>query len=74
MINQLKIILTFVFMLVLLFGQQNTVKINKKKIEIGKTDILFKVKGMVCSFCAQGLQKNLSKIKLQSFQLKRELK
>ena len=27
-----------------------------------KTDILFKVKGMVCSFCAQGLQKNLSKL------------
>ena len=62
MINQLKIILTFIFLVVLLFGQQNTVNINKKKIEIGKTDILFKVKGMVCSFCAQGLQKNLSKL------------
>ena len=43
-------------------AQENTVNINKKKLEIGKTDVVFKVKGMVCSFCAQGLQKSLSKL------------
>ena len=43
-------------------AQDNTIDINKKKLEIGKTDVVFKVKGMVCSFCAQGLQKSLSKL------------
>ena len=43
-------------------AQNNTIDINKKKLEIGKTDVVFKVKGMVCSFCAQGLQKSLSKL------------
>ena len=43
-------------------AQDNTIDINKKKLEISKTDVVFKVKGMVCSFCAQGLQKSLSKL------------
>ena len=37
--------------------RKTILSISIKKLEISKTDVVFKVKGMVCSFCAQGLQK-----------------
>jgi hypothetical protein len=43
------------------FGQ--TVDINGQKVEVGQEDLVFQVKGLVCSFCAHGLQKGLSKLK-----------
>jgi hypothetical protein len=43
------------------FGQ--TVDINGEKVEVGQEDLVFQVKGLVCSFCAHGLQKGLSKLK-----------
>ena len=43
------------------FGQ--TVDINGEKVEVGQEDLVLQVKGLVCSFCAHGLQKGLSKLK-----------
>ena len=43
------------------FGQ--TVDINGENVEVGQEDLVFQVKGLVCSFCAHGLQKGLSKLK-----------
>mgnify|MGYP000010919942 FL=1 len=40
-----------------------TIKIEKANVNIKRNEIVFKVKGLVCSFCAQGLQKSLSKLK-----------
>ena len=45
----------------LAFGQ--SVNINGQKIDVGQEDLVFQVKGLVCSFCAHGLQKGLSKLK-----------
>ena len=39
-----------------------TIEIEKAKVSIKQNEIVFKVKGLVCSFCAQGLQKSLSKL------------
>ena len=43
-------------------GHAQTININDAEIQIGKSDLVFHVKGMVCSFCAHGLQKSLSKL------------
>ncbi|MEO2185562.1 MAG: hypothetical protein ABGX30_03210 [bacterium] len=43
------------------YGQ--SVEINGQKVEVGQEDLVFQVKGLVCSFCAHGLQKGLSKMK-----------
>ena len=40
-----------------------SVEINGQKVDIGREDLVFQVKGLVCSFCAHGLQKGLSKLK-----------
>ena len=40
-----------------------TIEIEKANVNIKRNEIVFKVKGLVCSFCAQGLQKSLSKLK-----------
>jgi len=40
-----------------------SVEINGQKVDIGQEDLVFQVKGLVCSFCAHGLQKGLSKLK-----------
>jgi len=45
----------------LAFGQ--SVNINGQKIDVGQEDLVFQVKGLVCSFCAHGLQEGLSKLK-----------
>ena len=43
------------------YGQ--SVEINGQKVDVGQEDLVFQVKGLVCSFCAHGLQKGLSKLK-----------
>ena len=43
-----------------LFGQ--SVEINGQKVEVGQDDLVLQVKGLVCSFCAHGLQKGMSKL------------
>ena len=43
-------------------GYAQTININDAEIQIGKSDLVFHVKGMVCSFCAHGLQKSLGKL------------
>jgi hypothetical protein len=43
-----------------LFGQ--SVEINGQKVEVGQDDLILQVKGLVCSFCAHGLQKGMSKL------------
>ena len=43
------------------FGQ--SVEINGEKVEVGQEDLVFEIKGLVCSFCAHGLQKGMSKLK-----------
>ena len=43
------------------YGQ--SVEINGQKVDVGQEDLVFQVKGLVCSFCAHGLQKGLSKMK-----------
>ena len=40
-----------------------SVEINGQKVDIGREDLVFQVNGLVCSFCAHGLQKGLSKLK-----------
>ena len=40
-----------------------SVEINGEKVEVGQEDLVFEVKGLVCSFCAHGLQKGMSKLK-----------
>ncbi len=62
MFKKTKLALVALIAITFSIAQNNTIDINKKKLEIGKTDVVFKVKGMVCSFCAQGLQKSLSKL------------
>ena len=62
MFKKTKLALMALITITFSIAQNNTIDINKKKLEIGKTDVVFKVKGMVCSFCAQGLQKSLSKL------------
>ena len=39
-----------------------TIEIEKALVSIKQNEVLFKVKGLVCSFCAQGLTKSLSKL------------
>ena len=43
-------------------GHAQTINLNDAEIQIGKSDLVFHVKGMVCSFCAYGLQKSLGKL------------
>ena len=43
-------------------GYAQTINLNDAEIQIGKSDLVFHVKGMVCSFCAHGLQKSLGKL------------
>ena len=62
MFKKTKLALMALIAITFSIAQDTTIDINKKKLEIGKTDVVFKVKGMVCSFCAQGLQKSLSKL------------
>lgn len=44
-------------------GLGQSVEINGEKVEVGQEDLVFEVKGLVCSFCAHGLQKGMSKLK-----------
>lgn len=60
----MRIIKSFIVILSLTgiaFGQ--SVEINGEKVEVGQKDLVFEVKGLVCSFCAYGLQKGMSKLK-----------
>jgi len=60
----LRIIKSFIVILSfagLALGQ--SVEINGEKVEVGQEDLVFEVKGLVCSFCAHGLQKGMSKLK-----------
>jgi len=60
----LRIIKSFIVILSLTgiaFGQ--SVEINGEKVEVGQKDLVFEVKGLVCSFCAYGLHKGMSKLK-----------
>jgi|TARA_B100001105_G_scaffold97091_1_gene77176 hypothetical protein len=60
----LRIIKSFIVILGLAgiaFGQ--SVEINGEKVEVGQEDLVFEIKGLVCSFCAHGLQKGMSKLK-----------
>jgi|TARA_B100000959_G_scaffold30532_1_gene29152 hypothetical protein len=60
----LRIIKSFILILNLtgiVFAQ--SVEINGEKVEVGQEDLVFEVKGLVCSFCAHGLQKGMSKLK-----------
>ncbi len=41
---------------------QDSVNLNGKDVKIGQNEIVFQVKGLVCSFCSYGLQKGLSKL------------
>lgn len=41
---------------------QESVTLNGKDVKIGQNEIVFQVKGLVCSFCSYGLQKGLSKL------------
>ena len=56
-----KYIVFFMMFSGLAFGQ--SVNINGQKVDVGQEDLVFRVKGLVCSFCAHGLQKGLSKLK-----------
>ena len=56
-----KYIIFFMMFSGLAFGQ--SVNINGQKVNVGQEDLVFQVKGLVCSFCAHGLQKGLSKLK-----------
>ena len=62
MLKNIKLTMMVIIAITFSIAQENAININEKKLEIGKTDVVFKVKGMVCSFCAQGLQKSLSKL------------
>ena len=60
----MRIIKSFILILNLtgiVFAQ--SVEINGEKVEVGQEDLVFEVKGLVCSFCAHGLQKGMSKLK-----------
>ena len=56
-----KIFVLSIFLLSTINSQ--TIEIEKANVNIKRNEIVFKVKGLVCSFCAQGLQKSLSKLK-----------
>ena len=55
-----KIFVLLIYLISVLNSQ--TIEIEKAKVSIEQNEIVFKVKGLVCSFCAQGLQKSLSKL------------
>jgi len=40
-----------------------TIELNGKKLEIPKDEVILEVNGLVCSFCAVGLQGGLSSLK-----------
>lgn len=53
-----KIFVLLIYLISVISSQ--TIEIEKAKVSIKQNEIVFKVKGLVCSFCAQGLQKSLS--------------
>ena len=55
-----KINIIIILLVSLSFGQ--SVEINGQKVEVGQDDLVLQVKGLVCSFCAHGLQKGMSKL------------
>jgi hypothetical protein len=55
-----KINIIIILLVSLSFGQ--SVEINGQKVEVGQDDLILQVKGLVCSFCAHGLQKGMSKL------------
>ena len=55
-----KIFVLLIYLISVISSQ--TIEIEKAKVSIKQNEIVFKVKGLVCSFCAQGLQKSLSKL------------
>jgi hypothetical protein len=55
-----KINIIIILLVSLVFGQ--SVEINGQKVEVGQDDLILQVKGLVCSFCAHGLQKGMSKL------------
>ena len=59
---QLKKLIIGLLLLVISLINGQTIEIEKAKVTIEQNEIVFKVKGLVCSFCAQGLQKSLSKL------------
>lgn len=60
----MRIIKSFIVILSLAgLGLGQSVEINGEKVEVGQEDLVFEVKGLVCSFCAHGLQKGMSKLK-----------
>jgi len=60
----LRIIKSFIVILSFAgLGLGQSVEINGEKVEVGQEDLVFEVKGLVCSFCAHGLQKGMSKLK-----------
>ena len=60
----MRIIKSFIVILSLAgLGLGQSVEINGEKVEVGQEDLVIEVKGLVCSFCAHGLQKGMSKLK-----------
>ena len=41
---------------------ENSIKIKEATVIVNQNDLVFSVNGLVCSFCAFGLQKGLSKL------------
>ena len=41
---------------------ENSIKIKDATVVVNQNDLVFSVNGLVCSFCAFGLQKGLSKL------------
>lgn len=58
--NFIKIFLGINFLFGLLTGQ--SVEINGQKIEVSRDEVVLEISGLVCSFCAMGLQKKLSQL------------
>ena len=58
--NFIKIILIISLFFGVVIGQ--SVDLNGQKIDISQNEIVLEISGLVCSFCAMGLQNKLSKL------------
>jgi hypothetical protein len=54
-----------IILLIALIGivSAQTIELNGKKLKISKDEVILEVNGLVCSFCAVGLQGGLSSLK-----------
>ncbi len=55
MFKKTKLALMALIAITFSIAQDNTIDINKKKLEISKTDVVFKVKGMAVNISLQTL-------------------